>query len=93
MLLFGRNEFPMKLFFFFSLSSRDVNSSSELLESSSLEGIEKVRLGEITNVLAPFEGRHKGDRAGGEGSDGKVSSSLHRGGVFSLVFGSDLGLV
>lgn len=83
----------MKLFFFFSLSSRDVNSSSELLESSSLEGTEKVRLGEITNVLASFEGRHKGDRAGGEGSDGEVSSSLHRGGVFSLVFGSDLGLV
>lgn len=70
-----------------------MNSSSELLELSSLEGTEKVRLGEITNELASFEGRHKGDRAGGKGSDGEVSSSLHRGGVFSLVLGSDLGLV
>lgn len=41
----GENEVPVHLFFFFSLSSKDVNSSSELVESSILEGAENVRLG------------------------------------------------
>lgn len=41
----GENEGPVNLFFFFSLSSRDVNSSSELVESSILEGAENMRLG------------------------------------------------
>lgn len=41
----GENKVPVHLFFFFSLSSKDVNSSSELVESSILEGAENVRLG------------------------------------------------
>lgn len=80
----------MKLFFFFSLSSRDVNSSSELLESFSLEGAENVRLGELTNALALFEGRRKGEGSGSEGSDGELSSLSYNGGLFSV---SGLGFV
>ncbi|KAG7241901.1 hypothetical protein INR49_024871 [Caranx melampygus] len=40
---------------------RDVNSSSELAESSSLDGAEKVRLGEARDVEVLRGGREKGD--------------------------------
>lgn len=59
----------MNLFFLFSLSSRDVNSSSELADSSSLEGAERVRLGEASDVL--WSGTKKGEKTG---SDGELSS-------------------
>ena len=48
--LCGENEVPVKLFFLFSLSRRDMNSSSELADSSSLEGAERVRFGEASDV-------------------------------------------
>ena len=51
LMFLGENEVLGSLFFFFSLSSRDVNSSSELAESSSLGGADRVRLGEASNVL------------------------------------------
>lgn len=49
LLFLGENEEVVR-FFFFSLSSRDVNSSSELADASSLQGAEKVRLGEASGV-------------------------------------------
>lgn len=49
------------LFFFFSLSSRDVNSSSELGESSLVNGAGKVCLGVVSDVVCP--GGEKGEES------------------------------
>lgn len=46
----GENVVLGILFFFFSLSSRDVNSSSELGESSLVKDAGKVCLGVVSNV-------------------------------------------
>lgn len=46
----GENVLLESLFFFFSLSSKDVNSSSELGESSIVVGAEKVCLGVVSDV-------------------------------------------
>lgn len=48
------------LFFFFSLSSKDVNSSSELSESSMVKGAERVCLGVVSDV-AVCPGREQGE--------------------------------
>lgn len=87
----GENEVLVNLFFFFSLSNRDVNSSSELVDSSSLEGAEKVRLGEASDVRVLWGGREKGDGTGGKGSDGELSSLSDSRVLFLLAFGGGLG--
>lgn len=46
----GENVLLESLFFFFSLSSKDVNSSSELGESSIVVGAENVCLGVVGDV-------------------------------------------
>lgn len=74
----------MNLFFFFSLSSRDVNSSSELAESSSLEGAERVRLGVASDVRVLWGGGEIREEKSG---DGEPSSSSDRRALFLLVFG------
>lgn len=51
----------INLFFFFSLSSKDVNSSSELDETSMVKGAKMVCLGAITDVVRP--GGKKGEEA------------------------------
>ena len=48
------------LFFFFSRSSKDVNSSSELGESSMDKGAERVCLGVVSDVFVR-SGREKGE--------------------------------
>lgn len=85
---FGENEVLGHLFFFFSLSSRDVNSSSELADSSSIEGAERVRLGEASDAGVVCGGRETGEDMGGKGSDGELSSSLDSRALFLLAFDS-----
>lgn len=87
----GENEVLGNLFFFFSLSSRDVNSSSELADSSSLEGADRVRLGEASDVGVLWGGRKKGEGTGGKNSDGELSSGSHSAPLFLLDFGRVLG--
>lgn len=50
LMFLGEHVVSRNLFFFFSLSSRDMNSSSELPDSSSLVGADRVRLGEASDV-------------------------------------------
>lgn len=78
----GENEVPGSLFFFFSLSNRDVNSSSELADSSSLEGAERVRLGEASEVGVLWGGRGKGEEKG----DGELFASSLSGVLLVPVF-------
>lgn len=80
----------IKLFFFFNLSSRDVNSSSELADSSNLEGAESVRLGEANNVGVLWGGRKKGDVMGCKGVNGEPASSSCSTKLILLAF-EDLG--
>lgn len=88
--VFGENE-ELARFFFFSLSNKDSNSSSKLLDSSSLEGAETVRLGEDIEFIF-VEGRGLGKGLGGKGSDGKrFSSSLLSASSFLLAFNRGFG--
>ena len=87
----GDNEVLVRLFFFFSLSSKDANSSSELLDSSSLEGAEWVRFGEGTE-LTLLVGRGLGKGPGDKDSDGKrFSSSLLSSSLFLFEFSGGFG--
>lgn len=54
----------VKLLFFFSLSSKDANSSSELEESSTAVGVKPVRLGVTSDVGVLSAGRVEGDGGG-----------------------------
>lgn len=84
----------VNMFFFLSLSSKDVNSSSEPLESSSLEGAESVRLGERREVAVQWVGRGavKGE-TGGKNGDGGLSFWSKSNGLFSLDFAREFGFV
>lgn len=88
MLLLGENEVAVRLFFFFSLSSSDVNSSSELADASNLDGAERVRLGEASNVGVLGGGIKKGDN---KESEGVLASLSHKAALFLLVFDGWLG--
>lgn len=92
MLFLGENEVAVRLlFFFFSLSSSDVNSSSELADESSLEGAERLRLGEASNVGVLGGGMKKGDETECEGSDGELGSSSCSAALFHLAFDERFG--
>lgn len=69
------NEVPVILFFFFSLSSRDVNSSSELAESSTLEGTERERVGVARDVRVLGAGRENGEERGSAGELSSLSNT------------------
>lgn len=88
--LLGENEVLIS-FLFLSLSSRDVNSSSELAESSSLEGAESVRFGKASDVKCLLAGRERREEGGGKNGDGELSSCSHGPALFLLAFGRDLG--
>lgn len=60
-MLCGENVVLRNLLFFFSLSSKDVNSSSELGESSLVVGAAKVCLGVDSDVTVWCPGREKGE--------------------------------
>lgn len=82
----GENEVPVILFFFFSLSSRDVNSSSELAESSTLEGTERERVGVARDVRVLGAGRENGEE---KGSADELSSLSNTRALFILALGGD----
>lgn len=72
----GKNEVPMG-FFFLSLSNNDINSSSELPDSSSAAGTENVRLGDAADAGVLLGGTQRTKRLGGKGGDGvQLSSSF-----------------
>lgn len=72
------------LFFFLSLSSRDMNSSSELADWSSLGGADTVRLGVGSDVGIFCGGRVNGEGTGGKNSDGELFSESHSAPLFLL---------
>lgn len=74
----------VKLFFFFSLSSKDANSSSELEESSTVTGVKTVRLGVASDVGVLSAGRVKGD---GGGIAGELPALSGRRAVLALALG------
>lgn len=74
----------VKLFFFFSLSSKDANSSSELEESSTVTGVKTVRLGVARDVGVLSAGRDKG---GGGGIAGELPALSCRRAVLALALG------
>lgn len=75
--------FGVKLFFFFSLSSKDANSSSELDESSIPEGV-KTLLGVSRDVGVLREGTIKGE-AGSLGCE--LPTLSDNGAVLALALG------
>lgn len=90
--LLGENVVPVSLFLFFSLSRRDVNSSSELSDSFSLEGAERVRFGEAGGVVVLWGRKEQGEQTERNGSDGKPSRSSHCGALSLVNFAGVLAL-
>lgn len=76
-MLLGEHEVPVSLFFFLSLSNKDVNSSSELADLSMAEGSETVRLAVASDVGVLKAGRCKGEEGGSAGE----LSALSQGGA------------
>lgn len=74
------------LFFFFSLSSKDTNSSSELGESSILSGTKGLCLGVVSGVVQVCPGREKGEETS---PVAEVSASSHNT-FLTFVFGGGL---
>lgn len=81
----GENVVVENLFFFFSLSSNDTNSSSELGESSILNGTEGLCLGVVSDVVV-CPGKEKGEETS---PVAEVSASSHST-FLTFVFGGGL---
>lgn len=81
----GENVVVGNLFFLFSLSSKEINSSSELGESSMLKGAERVCLGVVSDVVV-CPGRGKGEETS---PVAELSASSHNT-FLTLVFGGGL---
>lgn len=75
--------FGVRLFFFFSLSSKEANSSSELVESSITVGV-KTLLGVFSDVGVLRAGAFKGE---GGGINCKLPTLSYSGAVFELALG------